>query len=60
MSSEKPPQLLRLPTSAETAMTVAAESASRWQVGSRYILLVLIWSSTPLAVVLDQISTSKI
>lgn len=51
MSSEKPPQLLRLPTSAETAMTVAAESASRWQVGSRYILLVLIWSSTPLAVV---------
>lgn len=51
MSDEKAPQLLRLSTGVNTAMPVAAASADRWQVGSRYILLVLIWSSTPLAVV---------
>lgn len=51
VSTDKPPQLLRLPTRAEAVITPAQASASRWQVSSRYVLLVLIWSSTPLAVV---------
>ena len=51
VSTEKPPQMLRLPADTNTTIPAAQNSASRWQVGSRYILLVLIWSSTPLAVV---------
>ncbi|XID75509.1 DMT family transporter [Alkanindiges sp. WGS2144] len=54
MSSEQPPQMLRLPASTDLSPAATAtdiRDASQWQVGSRYILLVLIWSSTPLAVV---------
>lgn len=55
MTSEKPPQILRLPTTlnAESASQQSRQTpdASSWQVGSRYVLLILIWSSTPLAVV---------
>lgn len=51
VSTEKPPQMVRLPADMDTTITAAHHGASRWQVGSRYILLVLIWSSTPLAVV---------
>lgn len=49
MGTEKPPQILRLSTSAD--ITADTLNKQQWQVGSRYILLVLIWSSTPLAVV---------
>lgn len=49
MSTEKPPQIMRLSTN--TDLSSDALNAQQWQVGSRYILLVLIWSSTPLAVV---------
>lgn len=67
MSTDKPPQTMRLPISQQrSAHAVIAQAAtaqagntalvakpSQWQIGSRYVLLVLIWSSTPLAVVLS-------
>lgn len=52
MSTEKPPQMMRLSTSdAAIAQQQSADETSKFQVGSRYVLLILLWSSTPLAVV---------
>lgn len=48
MNQENPPQTMRLPQ--ESAMSTS-NSVSQLQVGSRYVLLILVWSSTPLAVV---------
>lgn len=48
MNQENPPQTMRLPNN--DAVPVQND-ARQLQVGSRYVLLILIWSSTPLAVV---------
>lgn len=53
MSHDKPPQMLRLSTNEELPLSATVNTVSQWTVGSRYILLILIWSSTPLAVVLS-------
>lgn len=49
MKQENPPQTMRLPH--EDAVAAQDNSVSQLQVGSRYVLLILVWSSTPLAVV---------
>lgn len=51
MSQEQPPEMMRLPAVNSTSGTSIFDD--RLKVGSRYILLILIWSSTPLAVVLS-------
>jgi drug/metabolite transporter (DMT)-like permease len=48
MKQENPPQTMRLP---HEDAALARNHVSQLQVGSRYVLLILIWSSTPLAVV---------
>lgn len=56
MSHEQPPEMMRLPAMqqvSEERVSKTSSTASPFQVGSRYVLLILIWSSTPLAVVLS-------